>query len=387
MNTHKYAGIAQAALLAFLTVSAGLVQTADATNQGYWVTKTAPIEKGADIANAAVVDGKIYTISGGSLTGTVKDTEMYDPQTNTWQTKTPMPTSRMYFASAAYNDKIYCIGGTTDVKDFVDFNEMYDTKTDNWTTKTPMPTPRSSLQANVVNGKIYLIGGETSTTNDPYGEAVNTNEVYDPQTDTWQTKTPIPKPTYGYASAVIGNKIYIIGAGLTQIYDTETNTWTNGTRCPQENVLSATATTTGQYAPVRIYIFGGGWGFFSAVYDKFTRIYDPANDSWRLGPSLPKLIGALAAVNINDTIYTVGGTVPVDIPDRIRNINMQYVPADYGIINTSTPSPTTAPSPTQTPPNNNSNLQTIWIITGAIVTCGVIGLTVGWAKKKKHAAS
>ncbi len=162
-------------LLVAFTVNLGLGQLADITVSDQWIGKTRSLQARADIMNAAVVDGKIYTISGGALTGTVKDTEMYDPETDTWTTKTPLPTNRLYFASAAYGDKIYCIGGTTEPKIFLGLNEVYDTLTDSWANMTAMPTPRCSLQANVVNGKIYLIGGQTSTVSNPYGIATNLN--------------------------------------------------------------------------------------------------------------------------------------------------------------------------------------------------------------------
>jgi hypothetical protein len=338
-----------------ITVNLGLgfgqSTDADVTVTDQWIGKTRPLQARADIMNAVVVEGKIYTIAGGFLTGTVKDTEMYDPQTDTWTTKTPMPTPRLYFASAAYENKIYCIGGHTELDTFLGLNEVYDTLTDSWTNMTAMPTPRAYLQANEVNGKIYLIGGQTPTESDRYGIKTNVNEAYDPQTDTWETKTPMPHPEYWYSSAVVDNKIYIIG-GLTQIYDTETDTWTNGTACPQVNWVSAAAATTGQYAPVRIYVLGGGYGFFEIAYDDFNRIYDPANDSWSFGAPLPKALGKLAAVNINDTIYALGGIVFAEIN---ANINAQYIPANYSYQSSPSPEPTPSALITPTPlPTTNA---------------------------------
>ena len=37
--------------------------------------------------------------------------------------------------------------------------EEYDPNTDTWTVKAPMPTARQSLGAALANGKIYAIGG------------------------------------------------------------------------------------------------------------------------------------------------------------------------------------------------------------------------------------
>ena len=50
-----------------------------------------------------------------------------------------------------------------------------------WTTKASMPKAKGGLRVAVVNGKIYAI-------------ASNINYEYDPATDTWATKTPMPTP-------------------------------------------------------------------------------------------------------------------------------------------------------------------------------------------------
>ncbi|MGD0978070.1 MAG: kelch repeat-containing protein [Candidatus Bathyarchaeia archaeon] len=55
----------------------------------------------------APVEGKIYAIGGykqGSLT--LNTNEEYDPVTNTWTTRAPMPTARMEFGIAVWQDKI-----------------------------------------------------------------------------------------------------------------------------------------------------------------------------------------------------------------------------------------------------------------------------------------
>ena len=65
-----------------------------------------------------------------------------------------------------------------------------------WTEKAPMQTARSSLGTAVVDGKIYAIGGSTFSGGSgdqngalpSTGGAVGTNEMYDPQTDTWVFK-------------------------------------------------------------------------------------------------------------------------------------------------------------------------------------------------------
>src|ERR1700738_2686760 len=55
-----------------------------------------------------------------------------------------------------------------------------------WTTKTSMPTARQRLAAGFVNATLYAVGGIDADV------ALNTVEAYDPATDTWTTKAPMP---------------------------------------------------------------------------------------------------------------------------------------------------------------------------------------------------
>ena len=161
---------------------------------------------------AVAVDGKIYAIAIGAIT------QEYDPVALTWTKKASMP-NPIGGGVAVYQNKIYVIGDSQ--------NQVYDIATDTWASKTAMPTWRIGVQANVVGDKIYLIGGMSDTES---GTITNVNEAYDPATNTWSTKESIPTPVYTYASAVVNNKIYIIGGSaeppnvvldLVQIYDPE----------------------------------------------------------------------------------------------------------------------------------------------------------------------
>src|SRR5439155_601932 len=84
--------------------------------------------------------------------------EEYDPASNTWTTKAPMPTARCGLAAAAVGGKIYAIGGGNDNGN-LNVVEEYDPASNTWTTKAPMPTARFALPAAAVGGKIYAIGG------------------------------------------------------------------------------------------------------------------------------------------------------------------------------------------------------------------------------------
>jgi N-acetylneuraminic acid mutarotase len=313
----------------------------------------------------AVVNGKIYAIGGhienGSYStnptkGFVGTNEEYDPATDTWTLKTSMPTPRSNFAIAACKNKIYCISNALvgfkldeiyhmfKVPIWSGVNEVYDPATDSWETKAPMPTAVRNAEANAVNGKIYIFDG-------------NTTWVYDPASDSWSTKAEAPSQVGGYPSAVIDNKIYVISNySPVQIYDTSTDSWSQGARSPRLSPNGVAAATTGKFAPKRIYLFTVaqyGWVPYgptdiSGSSRRTTFIYNPETDSWSAGAVMPDFRVDFGVAVINDKLYAVGGYVVDKLFNSyiINAKNEQYTPIGYG-----TPNPSLSPSPTTTPPN------------------------------------
>jgi len=287
----------------------------------------------------AVVDDKIYAIGGiYGIQSSYDNNEQYDPATNTWATKTAMPTPRGDFAIAVFQDKIYTIGGSIRAgqwtTELTDVNEVYDPATDTWTTKTSMPTPKAGLSASAVDGKIYLIGGFTQSANGTRQTSKETL-VYDPIADSWTTKTPIPTATLDYATAVVDDKIYVISGtsraysdsliNLTQIYDPKTDTWSQGTPIPYAIQQAAAGATTGFAAPKTIYVMGGFTSFYWPT--NLTQVYHPENDTWSSGADIPTPLYALGVAIVNDHLYAIGGSPGYLQP--ATNQNNQYTPIGY----------------------------------------------------------
>ena len=307
-------------------VSIPLVRAAEDS----WTTLEPMPTPGAWIG-AAVVNGKIYAIGGNGGYGSSSVYE-YNPITDTWTTKTSMPTPRINFGTAVIENKIYIIGGDRGNYDVgittTAINEVYDPATDTWEVKTSMPTRRMAVSANVVDGKIYVIGGgEKSPITNLTPTAVN--EIYDPETDKWTTLEPIPNPVNYHTSAVVDNKIYIMGGAvnvnLNQIYDVETDTWSSGAPLPTGVDSGATGVITETNASKRIYVIGGKQGI-EAV--NLNQVYDPETNTWTSGKPMPTARYGLGVAVINDTLYAIGGREGW-ISWPISAANEKYTPAGY----------------------------------------------------------
>ncbi len=155
---------------------------------------------------------EIYVIGGVSSSGYLNTVEEYDPATNTWATRTSMPTARYGFGAAtASNGRIYAIGGGNAESWWLSTVEEYDPTTDTWITRASMPTGRSELSAaTTVNGMIYAMGGDINS------EALGKSDLveeYNPQSDTWAVRAVMPTARYVFGLATSNDgKIYAIGS-------------------------------------------------------------------------------------------------------------------------------------------------------------------------------
>lgn len=298
-------------LLTLLTVSCLTTNLSLASISNVWETK-ASMNVARSSLGAAVVNGEIYAIGGvldpPSYVVCTSVNEKFSPETNKWTTKTGMLTARASFATAVVDGKIYCIGGTTGLKDgqviVSGVNEVYDPATDSWAAKTAMPTPRAGVTAGVVDGKIYVVGGGSNVT-----------EVYDPKTDSWTTKAPMPftpdlKLLWSCTSAVVDGKIHVFGAFpysvSHQVYTPATDSWSVEAPLVQGYLLASAAPA----ASGDIWVFGVDSTWWDNGPPNFTSLtFDSALKCWRVSSLMPtpRVNPALAAVG--DSIYVVGGSI------------------------------------------------------------------------------
>ncbi len=277
--------------------------------EGTWETRTDMPTARWDLSTC-VVDGKIYAIGGASgyASRPLRTVEEYGPATDTWTTKSEMPTARQGLSTSVVNGKIYAIGGIDasggsypSAKTFSTVEE-YDPATDTWTTKSEIPTARGFHSANVVDGRIYVFGGAISC---PWCARIMTLEMYEPATDTWTRKGDIPRSISTASTSLVDGKIYAIGGEGTvrriDEYDPVTNTWTRKADMPTPRTDLSTSALDG-----KIYVIGGDRG---SSYQGIATVdvYDPATDTWTTAPDMPTpRVGPRTSV-VDGKIYVIGG--------------------------------------------------------------------------------
>jgi len=135
----------------------------------YWVRLRSPFAGVTTFGPlvGGVIGGKFYVMGTSPYTHEAHF-EVYDPSTNQWTPRTSLRLARPGAATAVLNAKLLLMGGrrynaAIDGMETVAITLMYDPITDAWSQRAPMPTPRTGIAASTVllNGqsRIEVVGG------------------------------------------------------------------------------------------------------------------------------------------------------------------------------------------------------------------------------------
>jgi N-acetylneuraminic acid mutarotase len=325
------------AMLAVLMASVVFVTTALAQMPTSPWKKGAPFPEPDEELYGVASKDKLYVFGGwdgGKARGVAYE---YDPVTDKWTKKTSMPRPAHHAALAAANGKIYVMGGFVPPKDTaiplggawepIDNAWEYDPSTDSWKPLAPLPGKRGSAVAAEVGGKIYVIGGATTMegSKDPFfsffgpSRVLGTNDVYDPATNKWESRSPMSVPRNHAFGGVVNGKIYVIGGrtghgfilaatntDVVEEYSPVSNTW----NVPKERMPTARSGGASGTDGRRIYVAGGEVttkelvGAFRAIES-----YDPLTNSWSKLPSMPMPRHGVAGAVIGNRFHLVSGMI------------------------------------------------------------------------------
>jgi len=152
--------------------------------------------------------------------------------------------------------------------------------------------------------KLYLIGGR----------GINPVNVFDPATNSWETKGKSPMEIHHFQAVVYGKAIYLVGAmtgGYPKetpleniwIYYPETDKWEKGAEIPVARRRGGAGSVVFND---RIYIAGGiKFGHTSGTTNYFDS-YDLKTGKWEELTDAPHIRDHFPAIVANDKMYCIG---------------------------------------------------------------------------------
>jgi N-acetylneuraminic acid mutarotase len=291
--------------------------------KGTW-TRLAPMLHPQNEAVVAVIGHRIYVMGGFApgVEGPIDRVQIYDVDKNQWSDGTPLPDPVHHHGAAVVGGKIYVVGGFHQPfpkRDPIDLAWVFDPATNHWDRRAPMPSKRGAMVVGAIGSLIYAAGGErlrTPGTPVPQGapapyEPITDFTVYDTLADRWST-LPAMKVARDHAYVgVINDRFYVVGGrdrpkydiATVEEFDPRADAWRE--RAPMPTGRS------GGHATVRggeLYVFGGEGdpttptGLFNQV-----EAFNPATNSWTRYEPMPLPRHSLVTATIDNRIILPGG--------------------------------------------------------------------------------
>jgi N-acetylneuraminic acid mutarotase len=262
---------------------------------------------------------------------------IYDPETKLWWYGPPLIAPRHHLHLVNHKGWVFALGGFTGDAEGLwrmqstvwRLNSLTSTTSAGWTALTSLPVPQAEASAASLLDRVHIVGGRSPATsrNRDWTDHIDVDLhwAYDPASDKWEQRTPLPTPRNSAATAVYNNALYVIGGrtvrggntNAVDVYEPLTNRWMRAAPMPKPKREKIPVGASGHAAALwkeRFYVFGGEWfrtgdaGVYSDVYE-----YDPREDKWRVLGPMPNPRHGLGAVALHDGVYVCGGaTGPSD---------------------------------------------------------------------------
>ena len=164
-----------------------------ATQPGRWVQRAPLPLPRSEMAWAVAYAGTMNVVGGYAEQRVDRPYHhIYDQTSDQWITAAPLPRGANHVGVTVLDDKLYAIGG------FIEQNRtphaecfVFDIKAKTWQAIAPLPQPCGAIACVALDGKIHGVGGAIGNT-PPTKKSVDWHHVYDPKTDRWETRAPIP---------------------------------------------------------------------------------------------------------------------------------------------------------------------------------------------------
>lgn len=265
---------------------------------------------------SAAANGKVYTIGGSDLKFLYNTVTEYNPASNTWATKAPMPKKINSQLGATVIGGLIFVPGGWSGSAYQSNLYVYDPIADSWSQRSPMPIPGACGGSVVINGLLYVaIGCDNSGVT---GKLLK----YDPATNIWTQLPGAPGTHSGGSVFMANNKLYwdngTVATGI-DVYNPATNAWTTAPSHITPRILAVTGVING------VPVSAGGYTFGTVL--PTAEYMDEKGNRWAPRNNMVAAIGAGSVAVLNGELYLVGGNGPGSL-NTVATVQ-KYTPGDY----------------------------------------------------------
>jgi N-acetylneuraminic acid mutarotase len=185
-----------------------------------WTEVASPLD--ARGAPAAAGNGtQVFLASGFNLTEpAMRTAEVFDCAANRWTRLAPPPTGRQRAGGSFINGEFFVVGGRTANsagrgQSNLNIVESFNPQTNQWTVRAPMPSSRSAIGVTPLDGTRLIALGGDGNPDRPQLTFPNA-EVYDARADLWTRVSDLLSPAQGLGAATLNGRVFAAGGSLMQ---------------------------------------------------------------------------------------------------------------------------------------------------------------------------
>jgi hypothetical protein len=236
----------------------------------------------------------------------LRDVEIFDTATLGWHSGASWQNPRFAWHATAAGFVCELGGYRTSIAHAVRDVECYEPASDSWSVRTPLPEQLDSFDPVAFGGRIFVLGGARHTSDELFAPLA-TAYAYDPASDVWTALAPLPAPRAGATAHVIGERIYLVGGYGAQatassepqardmfVYDPSSNSWTSAPQMPTDRFLFGADVAGGQLLT-----------YLGLENGSLLDHFDPGQNVWAAGrePAMPLAPGVYTSVADGDGLY------------------------------------------------------------------------------------
>jgi N-acetylneuraminic acid mutarotase len=162
---------------------------------GTWVAAGNMSAARSGACTVALNDGRLLISGGADANGPTATADLFNTN-GSWSAAASMNSPRSHQSCAVLQDgRVLVAGGTTSGGGFTNSAEIYDPSADSWS-QVGLIDARSGATASILqDGRVLVAGGQNS------GGAVNTLEIFDPNTGNFSSGGTMSSPRQDHAAA------------------------------------------------------------------------------------------------------------------------------------------------------------------------------------------
>ena len=234
------------------------------------------------VAGALLSDGSVLVAGGndgkGTETSVLASAEVFDPATGQWSSAGSMSQPRQGHSLVPLADGAALVAGGDAGDDPFQSVEIYDPSSATWSNAPDMADARERFAAVALqDGKVLVVGGGGAS-----GHLASA-ELYDPGNGAWSPAAEMSSTRLKPAAVVLQDGKVLVVGGLgagqflttAEVYDPATDSWSDaGSMETGRGFHTATLIDDGRV------VVTGGFGFSGPTNS--TEIYDPSTNTWTL---------------------------------------------------------------------------------------------------------